>query len=354
MDDIYVNINANAVAVAAVAAPNPFSVLTALEVCGFTIEAERVAIRDQAIPTFEAFRRMDESDITSIATEYGKRTAAAGKIVFGYNRTKSLTGFMHWVQDQWRKGLNPDENGPFDEADIVMALVNAATRKNMADNQETASKAADPGKLTINTDFYTWISGFTNYLGTIPGMTGIPLAYVIRKSTLPVIEEGADYLTNITNRAPLEGPTYLADRRQVHMLITGKVLGEPAAEWIRSLEKQKDGRTDIQALTLHFTGEGNVSRRITVAEQMYKTLHYKSERALPFSKFLIQAQTMWQIYLEEAEEKSEQAKLRWLFEKVQATHLNGANESNEVSVNQMWSNIHRSHKSFHDSCNGIV
>jgi hypothetical protein len=45
-----------------------YTVLQALELCGFTAVAERIAIRNQAIPTFESFRRMDESDITTIAT----------------------------------------------------------------------------------------------------------------------------------------------------------------------------------------------------------------------------------------------------------------------------------------------
>ena len=73
-----------------------YTVLQALELCGFTAVAERTAIRDQAIPTFESFRRMDESDITTIATEYGKRAVGAGRIIFCYNCTKSLTGLMQF------------------------------------------------------------------------------------------------------------------------------------------------------------------------------------------------------------------------------------------------------------------
>jgi hypothetical protein len=33
------------------------------------------------------------------------------------------------------------------------------------------------------------------------------------------------------------------------MLVTGKVLGETSAEWIREIEKKKNGRLDVLALT---------------------------------------------------------------------------------------------------------
>jgi hypothetical protein len=310
-----------------------FTVAEALNTVGFN-NVESAALNAEALPTFDSFKGITEADIKTIEVDYGKRAIANGRIIFGFNRTKLLTGLMHWMQDQWRKGLIPEEEGPVNLDNLTKALTDADIRKNMSDNQETASKAADPGKLKVNTDYHTWIAGFTNYLGTIPGMTGIPLAYVIRKSELPVEEIDADYSTDLINRAPLVGPVYQADRRQVHMLITGKVLGEPAAEWIRDIERYKDGRRDITNLTLHYTGEGNVSRRITVAQQLFKTLHYKSERSVPFSKFLIQAQTMFQIYLEEGEEITGPAKLRWLFEKVQ--------HHTYKLLKEQWNSNHRS------------
>jgi hypothetical protein len=312
-----------------------FTVADALTTVGFNNE-ESASLNAEAFPTFDSFKGITEADIKTIETDYGKRAVANGRIIFGFHRTKLLTGLMHWMQDQWRKGTTPEEEGLINVNVLSKALVDADIRKNMAENQDTSSKAADPGKHKINTDYYTWIAGFTNYLGTIPGMTGIPLAYVIRKSEVAIEEDDADYLTDLINRAPLVGPVYQADRRQVHMLVTGKVLGEPAAEWIRDIERHKDGRRDIMNLTLHYTGEGNVSRRITVAQQLFKTLHYKSERSMPFSKFLIQAQTMFQIYQEEGEEITGPAKLRWLFEKVQAPHLQSAKGAMEFqsSINR--------------------
>lgn len=195
----------------------------------------------------------------------------------------------------------------------------------MADNMETASKAADPGKLRTNTDWYTWSQGFVNYLSTIPGCTGVPLSYVVRHNDDPEEpEDDIDYLTTLVMRAPLNGTSYVADRRQVHQLLTGKVLGEQAEEWIRDHKNKQNGRLDFRSLLVHFEGEGNVSRRITQAEALHKTLFYKQERSMKFAVFLNQLQTMFQIYKQEGEEKPESAKIRFLLDRIQAPHLSQA------------------------------
>ncbi len=58
---------------------------------------------------------------------------------------------------------------------------------------------------------------------------------------------------------------------------------------------------DMQALRNHYSGEGNTSRRIAVAERTRETLHYKSERAMQFSAFLDKLQKMFNIFEEEGE-----------------------------------------------------
>jgi hypothetical protein len=97
---------------------------------------------------------------------------------------------------------------------------------------ETSSKAADPGKLGNEIDWYTWCCGFVNYLSIIPGSRGIPLSFVVRELDEPTdLSDKYDYLTTLVGRAPLKGTTYVADRHQVHQLLTGKVL----------VSKQKSG-----------------------------------------------------------------------------------------------------------------
>ena len=71
------------------------------------------------------------------------------------------------------------------------------------------------------------------------------------------------------------------------------------------------------ALREHYSGEGNASRRIATAERMRDGMHYKNERSLAFSIFLDRMQRMFNIYKEEGEEFTENAKIRELFKRVQ-------------------------------------
>jgi hypothetical protein len=183
---------------------------------------------------------------------------------------------------------------------------------------DTSSKVADPGKLGNQVDWYTWSCGFVSYLFTIPGSTGILLFYVVCELDEPKdLSDNDDYLTTLVGRAPLKGTIYVADRCQVHQLLTGKVLGEQAEEWICDDKNKQNGRVDFNNVRLHFEGEGNVSRQITQAEAIYKTLHYKQEGSMKFSPFLGRMQVMFQIYKQENEEFQESAKIRFLLDRVQ-------------------------------------
>jgi hypothetical protein len=80
----------------------------------------------------------------------------------------------------------------------------------------------------------------------------------------------------------------------------------------------------MTALRRHYAGEGNSTRRIADAKRIQSTLHYKSERALPFSTFLDNLQKMFSIYKKEKEELTERAKVDELLSKCQHPGLTAA------------------------------
>ena len=86
----------------------------------------------------------------------------------------------------------------------------------------------------------------------------------------------------------------------------------------------QDGCCDMIALHNHYAGEGNSTHHISDANQIKSTLHYKSEHALPFSKFLDSMQKMFTIFQEEGEPLTEQAKVDELLTKVQHPGLTAA------------------------------
>ena len=77
----------------------------------------------------------------------------------------------------------------------------------------------------------------------------------------------------------------------------------------------------MEALRNHYGGEGNASQCIATAEKLRKTLHYKSERSMPFSTFLDRMQKMFNIFQKEGEELTENAKVRELLKHVQNNQL---------------------------------
>ena len=121
--------------------------------------------------------------------------------------------------------------------------------------------------------------------------------------------------------APLHGAHFRADTRRVHQLQKNYLVAKTAEQWIKGLDAHGDGRRDMMALREHYSGEGNASRCIATAERMRESLHYKSERSLAFSVFLDRMQCMFNIYEEEQEEFSENAKIRELFKQVQHPQL---------------------------------
>jgi hypothetical protein len=295
-----------------------------LQAIGFEVAGERVSIMEAGLNQFEDFRYLVEKDIRDMADEFGKRTQANGRIVFGLGRTKKLTGVMHWVQDCYRADDAPD-HGNFTMAALYEALSLAQIRKSDIELVTTNTKAADPGKFKDERKWPEWEKAFINYLSVIPGVSGIPLSYIVREKETP--EEGTVFATfneRMIYRAPLAGQYYIADSRRVHNLLLGYLQGENTENWIRSIARYQDGRRDMIALRRHYAGEGNSTRRISDAKKIQNTLHYKTERALPFNKFLDSLQKMFTIFEEENEPLTERAKVDELLTKVQNSGLAAA------------------------------
>ena len=80
----------------------------------------------------------------------------------------------------------------------------------------------------------------------------------------------------------------------------------------------------MAALRAHFAGEGNATRNLAEDDRLKETLHYKSERGMPFETFLTQMQKMFNIYEKEGEDILEDQRVRLLFKKVQHKDLETA------------------------------
>ena len=229
---------------------------------------------------------------------------------------------MHWVQDCFRANDIPNHND-FDEPALFEALCLSQIRKSDINLVNTNTKEANPGKFKDKCKLLEWEKSFINYLLVKPGVSGIPLLYLVRDEEFPAA--GFVYATSnnrMVNRAPLSGQYYVANSWRVHNLLAGFLQRENTENWICNIAKHQDGSRDMIALRRHdYAGNDNYTRRIADAKRMQATLHYKTERALPFNKFLDSLQKMFTIFEDENEPLTERAKVDKLLSKVQATTM---------------------------------
>jgi hypothetical protein len=151
-------------------------------------------------------------------------------------------------------------------------------REKAKDAQDAQLKAALPGKLKDKNVWEDWLTGLQTTLTLIRVVTDVPLLYVIRENETPTT--GETYFTydeECIAKSPLSGPAFDADAQSVHLIIKTLVVGKIAEQWVQSGFKKKNGRDDLAKLTAHYQGKGNLLRRIYIAENMWRTLHYKGE-----------------------------------------------------------------------------
>ena len=293
---------------------------------GFTTQANRTSLLGD-FADLEEFAELNEKDIGNLAESYVKRTVADGRFIFGLQRTKRLKAMIHWIQDFQRVSDVPTTGGlnqaTFRE-ELIVAANRADIRKIEAASASSISSEASPGKLKDERKWNNWVVGLENMLSSIPGVRGVPLTYVIRSNVNPDPDGHDTFVQKCIACAPLDGPHFEADARRVHQLITSFVQGESAEQWIKMHARKQNGRIDWLALSAHYKGEGNTSRRIAEADRLRDTLHYKSERALAFTTFLSRVQHMFNLYEEEKEPYTKAQKLRFLLDKTTHPSLTSA------------------------------
>ncbi len=154
------------------------------------------------------------------------------------------------------------------------------------------------------------------------GSSGIPLSYVICKNDSPDRSQGnPDFISKTVACAPLHGEHYDTDKLTVFNLIVSFTTGQPSGDWVKETLKYADGCRSMQALRDHFLGERNATRSLATAESLHSSVHYKNERSMAFETFLTQLQRMFNIFTQENESMSEEAKIRFLFQAIQHKDL---------------------------------
>ena len=287
---------------------------------GFIDDDKREAIRDDALRDYKDLENLTEKEIDTLSDSFQKKMSTDGKMTFGSRRTRYLKAASHWTRDFARISKVPTIIG-LNKSKMLealnVALDREKVRKNLMSTSELNAKAASPGPLDSEKKWLEWEPKFVNYLSTMFGINGVPLSYVIRENDVPDHDgEHADFMQESIACAPLEGTPYEADRATVFQLLISFTTGHPSEAWIKPTVRKRNGRLSMKALRDHFSGEGNATCRIAEADRLKESLFYKSERSLSFETFLTKCQKMFNIYEKEKEPMEEDAKIRFLFKKV--------------------------------------
>jgi len=154
---------------------------------------------------------------------------------------------------------------------------------------------------------------------------GVPLSYVIHEQEAP---DRLTIFTDFTDQAvacaSLTGPIFDADKKMVHQILVSFTQSQTSEAWLKPLDCFKDGHRDMEALRAHFSGEGNATHNLATAEKLKETFHYRSECTLSFEIFLSRCQKMFNIFNDEGEPMSEDAKIHFLFKKIVHPQLEAA------------------------------
>ena len=292
---------------------------------------QRQRLCAEAFAVLDDFVEMTPKEVRQLEESFAKRTPAGNRIIFGQRRTRYLIALIHWVKDFRRINLPPDILGL--DADGLRAELKISSRRDevrqsQIEKSDAVMKEASPGMLKTEAKWNEWEPAFENFLSCAFGVDGVPLSYVIRAEDAPdrttVFHDFADKCVAC---APLTGPAFDADKRTVHQFMVSFTQGEMSEDWIKPVKSLKDGREDMKRLRDHFSGEGNATRRIAVAERLRDTLFYKNERSMTFEVFCHKVQKMFNIFEQQKEPMTEEAKVRFLLKKIQHPQLEAVVES---------------------------
>jgi hypothetical protein len=270
-------------------------------------------------------------ELEQVAKELASTGSGTSKMTIGLARMKLLKGVIHWANDKERIGQDVNMQVPSNDEvgarfefleELRLSIERQGIRVKTTEAQrEARSKAASPGKLKDERQWDKWEKGLTLMLSILRGVNGVPLSYVIREKEHQRGVQYNSFLDESVAKVSLSGPPFEADTRSVHEIIETLTGGENATHWLKELENKADGRKDMIALRSHFRGAGNQSRRISSAQGLHATLHYKNERAMKFTDFITKVKEMFDIYQDCGEPQTESAKLRFLWDKVDSAYL---------------------------------
>lgn len=283
-----------------------------LTTCGLTTALLRNAVITEGFNDINQFARLTTVEIETMVKNLRQACPAQGGVRIGAIATKNMKALVWWARDKRRRNLEIAAN------DFTEDVLEECLTHLELDEAEEEAKIEAPSSLKAD-EWITWEQNMYNYFMSVNGSSGIPLAYVIRKDIDDDYEFDGE-VEQLIYDAPLEGPVYQVDNRQVYRILKSKLTGTDSWDWIKKYDRTQDGRKTMLTLRTHYDGPGEVQKRIAKAEASINLLHYKAEQTFSFEKFITRLNGAFQVLEEHGEGYSERKKVTLMCDKIQNSH----------------------------------
>ena len=262
---------------------------------GFSNEAATRLSVDQGMHTLEELRLLKDEEVESLC----KVIRRPGGVVMNFGdddddaaipnpgtpislrAENNLKLACYWLRHQVRVSRM------IVVTDITLDDIRAV--RNLREEEEKHKDLTAP--TLSKSDWPKNMETIQEYLRGCLGMTGIPLAYVIRDNEAvktadddPEIGYGTVQEEMIA-RAPIRDPvtnefvkTFLSDRQKVWEKLSAITRDDVCWSYVKPAQRKRDGREAYRGLYGHYLGPNNVDNMANAAEHKLQTLSYVGEK----------------------------------------------------------------------------
>ena len=260
----------------------------------------------QALVDFVGFTT---DDIEKWCKSTSRSPINRGGCQFSTISVRRICALAYWVNRLHLRGkaIDPAE---WTGAAMTQALLDYP----IYDLELEAADAVDKPELFSYEKWEDWQESVITYLKGKKNVTkNVPLYYVIRPDTAPNNPtEEEDIIFN----ASRTGAAYRTDNKTVHSLLAELTNGTEADTWIKSHRRSQDGRQAWNDLVGHYDGPAEGDKRVTVARNDIKVIHYKNESSFSFEKYSTRLKKAFSTLAQYEQGKSEKEKVDILLSQI--------------------------------------
>lgn len=250
--------------------------------CGCTV-LQSDALVAQGFKTPERFMLFGEpSSIDNLINNLFRIPANDGGCKIPAATTILLKAAVSWIGEQ--KGYGAGIIDAYQLSLPELLTWEQSFRAHRGNGQASQALIDKPVAFDTN-KWVSWKDGIVNYLSNVTGVSGVPLAYVIRDH-ITFTDTGVTPLSTlrIKNTAH-SGPSFQEDNVAVYSVLHQSLLSTDGYTHIAEHEGTKDGKAAFATLCLNYDGPSAVSNRIAWAKQEVQQAVYKSEATFTLDKY---------------------------------------------------------------------